>query len=163
MAPDHNPTTVDGTRQNSGVNQSRSSPAARPQLGAADRERLARRYPKPRIPRPLFIAIVAVIAALSLTWLVRTALYHAAPVVSAQVPGYTVVSDTKITVTVTVDRPDPSIPVACRVLAKAVDFQPVGELIVPFEATDDQIVNQTVTITTVRRATTAVVSECSPT
>ncbi len=145
------------------VNQPRSSPTARPQLSAADRERLARRYPKPRVPRPLLIAVVAVITALSLTWLVLTALYHAEPVVSAQVPGYTVVSDTKITVTITVDRPDPSIPVACRVSAKAVDFQPVGELIVPCQATDDEVVNQTVTITTVRRATTAVVNECSPT
>lgn len=144
------------------MNQPRSDPAARPRLSAADRERLARRYPKPRLPRPLLIAIVAVIAALSLTWVIRTALHHAEPVVSAQVPGYTVVSDTKITVTITVDRPDPSIPVACRVSAKAVDFQPVGELIVPFEATDDKVVNQTVTITTVRRATTAVVTECSP-
>ena len=110
----------------------------------------------------MVIVVVAVIAAVALTWLVWTALLHATPVVSGQVPGYTVVSDTKITVTVTVDRPDPSIPVACRVSAKAVDFQPVGELIVRFEATEEKVVNQTVTITTVRRATTAVVNECSP-
>ncbi|MFT4164411.1 MAG: DUF4307 domain-containing protein [Microlunatus sp.] len=145
------------------MNQPRSGPAARPALSAADRERLARRYPKPRIPRPLSVAIVATIAVAGLIWLVLTALQHAAPVVSGQVPGYTVVSDTKITVTVTIDRSDPSIPVACRVSAKAVDFQPVGELIVPFEATDEKVVNQTVTITTVRRATTAVVNDCSPT
>ena len=143
--------------------RSSPSPAARPQLSAADRERLARRYPKPRLPRPLVIIIVVAIAAVGLTWLVWTALLHATPVVSGQVPGYTVISDTKIKVTITVDRPDPSIPVACRVSAKAVDFQPVGEMIVPFEATEEKVVNQTVTITTVRRATTAVVNECSPT
>lgn len=107
--------------------------------------------------------MVAVLAAVSLTWLVRTALHHAEPVVSAQVPGFTVVSDAAIKVTVTVQRPDPSIAVNCRVSAQAADFQPVGELNVPFEATADKVVNQTVTIKTVRRATTAVVSECSPT
>ena len=151
------------TSQNREVNQLRNGPAPRPQLSAADRERLARRYPKPRLPRPLLIAIVAVIALLSLTWLIRTALHHAEPVVSAQVPGYTVLSNTKIKVTVTVDRPNPSIPVTCRVSARAVDFQPVGELNVPFGPTADKVVNQTVTIKTVRRATTAVVTDCTPT
>ena len=46
------------------------------------------------------------------------------------------------------------------------DDVPYGELTSfprSVQATDDEVVNQTVTITTVRRATTAVVNECSPT
>ena len=106
----------------------RSDSAARPELSAADRERLARRYPGPRLPRPVLIAIIAVVAAGSLSWLIWTALVHAEPVVSAKVAAYTVVSDSRIDATVIIDRPDPSIPVVCRVSAQAEDFQPVGEV-----------------------------------
>lgn len=140
----------------------RSDSAARPELNATDRERLARRYPAPRLPRALLIAVVAVVAAGSLSWLIWTALVHAEPVVSAKVAAYTVVSDSRIDATVIIDRPDPSIPVVCRVSAQAEDFQPVGEVNLPVEATAEGVVNTTISITTVRRATTAVIRECSP-
>jgi hypothetical protein len=140
----------------------RSDRTARPELTAADRERLARRYPGPRLPRPVLIGIVAVLAAGSLTWLIWTALVHSEPVVSADVASYTVVSDARIDATVIVDRPDPSIPVICRVSAQAEDFQPVGEVNLAVEATEEGVVNTTISITTVRRATTAVIRECSP-
>ena len=140
----------------------RSDSAARPEPSAADRERLARRYPGPRLPRPVLIAIIAVVAVGSLSWLIWTALVHAEPVVSAKVAAYTVVSDSRIDATVIVDRPDPSIPVVCRVSAQAEDFQPVGEVNLPVEATAEGVVNTSISITTVRRATTAVIRECSP-
>jgi hypothetical protein len=146
-----------------GMRPTSSDPAARPELSAADRDRLARRYPGPRLPRPVLVGIIAVIAAGSLTWLIWTALVHAEPVVSAEVAAYTVVSDSRIDATVIVDRPDPSIPVVCRVSAQAEDFQPVGEVNLAVPATADGVVNQTISITTVRRATTAVIRECSPT
>lgn len=138
------------------------SDATRPELTAADRERLARRYPAPRVPRPLLIGIVAVLATASLSWLVWTALVHAQPVVSANVAAYTVVSDRRIDATVTIDRTDPSVPVVCRVSAQAEDFQPVGELNLSVEATTERVVNVGISITTLRRATTAVIRECSP-
>lgn len=144
------------------MRSTRHGSAARPELSAADRDRLARRYPGPRIPRPALIGVVAVIAAISLSWLIWTALVHAQPVVSANVAAYTVVSDTRIDATVTVDRTDPSIPVVCRVSAQAEDFQPVGELNLAVEATTDRVVNVDISITTLRRATTAVIRECSP-
>ena len=140
----------------------RSDSAARPEPSAADRERLARRYPGPRLPRPVLIAIIAVVSVGSLSWLIWTALVHAEPVVSAKVAAYTVVSDSRIDATVIIDRPDPSIPVVCRVSAQAEDFQPVGEVNLPVEATAEGVVNTTISITTVRRATTAVIRECSP-
>ncbi|HEY5979615.1 MAG TPA: DUF4307 domain-containing protein [Microlunatus sp.] len=144
------------------MRSTRSDSAAHPGLPTADRERLARRYPGPRLPRPVVIAVVAVVAAVSLTWLIWTALLHAEPVVSAKVAAYTVVSDSRIDATVIIDRPDPSIPVVCRLSAQAEDFQPVGELNLAVEATAEGVVNTTVSITTLRRATTAVVRECSP-
>jgi hypothetical protein len=140
-----------------------TDPTSRPGLSAADRERLARRYPKPRVARPVLIGIVAVVAAGSLGWLIWAGLVHANPTVSARVPAFTVVSDTRIDVTVTVDRPDPSIPVVCRISAQATDFQPVGEVNLRVEASAARVVDVDVSITTLRRATTAVVRECSPT
>ena len=144
------------------MRETRSDRAARPEPSAADRERLARRYPGPRLPRPVLIGIIAVVAVGSLSWLIWTALVHAEPVVSAKVAAYTVVSDSRIDATVIIDRPDPSIPVVCRVSAQAEDFQPVGEVNLPVEATAEGVVNTTISITTVRRATTAVIRECSP-
>lgn len=139
-----------------------TDPSTRPELSAADRERLARRYPKPRVPRPVLIGTVGVIALGLLGWLIWAALVHANPVVSADVPSYVVVSDSRIDVVVAVDRPDPSVAVVCRISAQAADFQPVGEVNLPVEATADRVVNAKVSITTLRRATTAVVRECSP-
>ncbi|HEU5484413.1 MAG TPA: DUF4307 domain-containing protein [Microlunatus sp.] len=136
--------------------------SARPQLSAADAERLARRYPKPRLPRWLLVVLVAVLAAVSLGWLIWAATVHSNPAVSGNVPSYVVVSDTRIDVVVTVDRPDPSIPVVCRVSAQAADFQPVGEVNLAVEATAERVVDVDVSITTLRRATTATVRECSP-
>src|SRR5690349_22188176 len=58
------------------MRETRSDAAARPEPSAADRERLARRYPGPRLPRPVLIGIVAVVAVGSMTWLIWTALVH---------------------------------------------------------------------------------------
>lgn len=139
-----------------------TDPTTRPGLSAAERERLARRYPKPLLPRPLLVGVIAVVAAVALAWLIWAALAWSSPVVSGQVPAFTVVSDTRIDVTVTVDRPDPSVPVVCRISAQAADFQPVGEVNLPVEASEHRLVDVKVSITTLRRATTAVVRNCSP-
>jgi hypothetical protein len=124
--------------------------------------RLARRYPPPRVSRRVVVALVAVGTAIALAWLVWVALLHAEPVASAQVPYYKVTSDTSIDVTITVQRPDPSVPVTCRVLAQSTDFQPVAELQVEVPASTVELVDTTVTLTTLRRATSASVSGCSP-
>ena len=87
---------------------------------------------------------------------------HSQPVVAAEVTAYTVVSDTRIDVTVTVDRPNPSVPVVCRISAQAPDFQPVGEVNLAVPATSERVVDVDVSVTTLRPATTAVVRECSP-
>ena len=124
--------------------------------------RLARRYPPPRVPRPVLVALTALVAAVGLSWLIWVALLHAQPVASADVPYYNVTSDTSIDVTITVQRPDPSIPVTCRVLAQSTDFQPVAEKEVLIPASTIKLADQKVTLTTLRRATSASVSGCSP-
>lgn len=110
----------------------------------------------------MLVALTALVAAVGVTWLVWVALLHAQPVASADVPYYNVTSDTSIDVTITVQRPDPSIPVTCRVLAQSTDFQPVAELEVLIPASTVKLADQKVTLTTLRRATSASVSGCSP-
>ena len=65
--------------------------------------------------------------------------------------------------TVIVDRPDPSIPVVCRVSAQAEDFQPVGEVNLAGGSERGRGGRtRPISITTIRgAATTAVIRECS--
>jgi hypothetical protein len=130
---------------------------------AAAAERLALRYPPPRVSRRAKMVITGVATLVALTWLVWAALLHAEPAVSGQVASYEVVSDTSMTVVVTVQRSDPSRPATCRLLAQSTDFQPVAEQDVPVPASAVKVANLPVTLTTLRRATSATVRSCSST
>ena len=112
------------------------------------------------MPRPLLVGLISVGVVLGMTWLVWTALVHSRPAVAAQVQAFRIDSDTAVSVTITVERRDPSVPATCRVLAQAVDFQPVGEQQVTIAASADPLVDVLV-LTTLRRATTVVVKGCS--
>jgi hypothetical protein len=125
-------------------------------------ERLRRRYPRSRVPRPVAIALVAVLSGLALWWLVGTALHHARPVAAARVSAYAVQSDTRMAVTMTVDRLDPSVAVTCRLVAQAPDYQIVGERAVPVPSSTARLVDVNIEVVTLRRATTAVVEGCTP-
>ena len=70
-------------------------------------ERLRRRYPKPRMPRPLMVALIGVGVVLGLTWLVWTALLHSRPTVAAHVQAFDITSDSSVSVTLAVERRDP--------------------------------------------------------
>jgi hypothetical protein len=124
-------------------------------------ERLRRRYPRSRVPRPVVIALVAVLSGLALWWLVTTALHYARPVAAARVSAYAVRSDTRMAVTMTVDRLDPSIAVTCRLVAQAQDYQIVGERAVQVPSSTARLVNVNIELVTLRRATTAVVKGCT--
>jgi Domain of unknown function (DUF4307) len=124
-------------------------------------ERLRRRYPKPRLSRPLLVGLISVGVVLALTWLVWTALLHSRPVVAAEVVTFRIDSDASVSATISVERRDPSRPVTCRVLAQAADFQPVGEQLVAVAASSDHVVNANVNLTTLRRATAVVVRGCT--
>jgi uncharacterized protein DUF4307 len=124
-------------------------------------ERLRRRYPPPRVSRRSKVVLVALGTLLALTWLVWTALVHARPAVTAQVASFAIHSNTSMSVTVTVQRRDPSIPATCRLLAQSTDFQPVAERTVPVAASPYEVVDVPVTLTTLRRATSVTVRGCT--
>ena len=124
-------------------------------------ERLRRRYPKPRVPRPLMVGLISFGVVIGLTWLVWTALLHSRPIAAGHIQSFEITSDSSVLVTIAVERRDPSVPVTCRVLAQALDFQPVGERQVPVAAASDRIVEGTAAFTTLRRATAVVVKGCT--
>jgi hypothetical protein len=124
-------------------------------------ERLRRRYPPPRIPRGVLIALVSILAVALLSWVIWSATLQSRPAVSGNVTAYTVQSDARISVTLTVDRPDPSVAAVCRVVAQAVDFELVAEQQVPVPPDQARVVNITLELTTLRRATSASVRECT--
>jgi Domain of unknown function (DUF4307) len=126
-------------------------------------ERLRRRYPEPRIPRPLLMGVIGVGVVLALTWLVWTALLHSRPTAAAHIQTFQITSDSSASVTFSVERRDPSVPVTCRVLAQAIDFQPVGEQQVPVGASSAHVVEVTLVLTTLRRANAVVVKGCAVT
>jgi hypothetical protein len=124
-------------------------------------ERLRQRYPRRRLPRPLLVVIIGLVVAVAGGWLIWSALFHANPATSARVSLFTVRDDRTIDATLTVERRDPSVVVTCRVVARAADFQSVGEVRVSVPASAHTLVDLPVTITTLRRATTAEAKECS--
>ena len=85
---------------------------------------------------------------------------HATPPVSAQVSSFAIISDTSVTVTMTVQRSDPSVAATCRVIAQSTDFQPVAEREVAVEPSHVKLADITLVLTTLRRATSASVSGC---
>jgi hypothetical protein len=148
--------------QRGGRLESSAPKSARQNVDVTDAaERLRRRYPKPRVPRPLLVGLIGVGVVLALTWLIWTALRHSQPVAAARVQAFTISSDTSVSVTFTVQRRDPSIPVTCRVLAQASDFQPVGEQQVHVAASDHEVLDVNLVLTTLRRATTVVIKGCT--
>jgi len=99
--------------------------------------------------------------AIALGWLIWVALFHSQPAVAAQVSAFSVVSDTAIDVTLTVDRRDPAQPVTCRVLAQAADLSNVGEKYVAVGPATVPVVDVKLTLVTLRRATVATVQGCT--
>ena len=124
-----------------------------------DSERIARRYPGRRGRRwwiPLAIALAVILG----SWLLWSGWYGANPAVTGRIAAFDVVSDTRIDVTVTVQRTDPGRPARCELTAKAVTYDTVGQL--PFDVAPgtDELTTQVVSIRTFKRATTAELVSC---
>ena len=124
-------------------------------------ERLRLRYPHARVPRPVALVVIGLVAAVGLGWLIWAAYVYATPQVDAQVATYVVRGDRSVAATVTVQRRDPSIPATCRIIAQAVDFQTVGEVELKVPAGQNRQTNVDLDIVTLRRATTAVAKGCT--
>lgn len=119
------------------------------------------RYPQRRRRRPLVIVAVAVLAAVGVGWLIWAASVHSQPSVSGAVHVWHVRSDTEATFTLTVERPDPSVGVSCRVIAQATNFETVGEKTITLGPGRDRLTDVTDSLRTIRRATSVSVSGCT--
>lgn len=124
-------------------------------------ERLRLRYPRSRLPRPVLIVVVGVLAAAALAWLVWAGALNANPAVTGQVTSYQVQSDREVAFTLTVDRPDPSRAAVCRVVAQSADYQSVGAVDVEVPARAERVVDVHAAVKTLRRATNASYRSCS--
>jgi hypothetical protein len=105
---------------------------------------------------------VAVVLAVAMgAWLVWAGSYGATGTITARVDAFEVTSDTTISVTVTVDRPDPSRGAECLLYAQAVSYDRVGETRVEVPAGGAGLTTRTLELRTFKRATTAAVEACT--
>ncbi|HZX07658.1 DUF4307 domain-containing protein [Kribbella sp.] len=113
-----------------------------------------------RSRRPLVIGVLGVLVLAALVWLVWAAWVQSNPPVSSQLQGFTIVSPTKATATMKVDRTK-SVEASCRLQAKAADFSIVGEVTVTVPAGSARHQTLPVTLTTQRSATSVVLIGCT--
>jgi hypothetical protein len=121
--------------------------------------RLARRYPQPRTGW-WWIPVALVLAAAGVSWLVWAGTYGATGTVTARVDAFKVTSDTTIDVTVSIERPDPSVGAECLVFAQAVTYDRVGETRVRVDPGGTSLTVVRLELRTFKRATTAAVESC---
>ena len=102
------------------------------------------------------------VAAVGLGWLLWMALFHANPPVAGQVQSFRVTGDADVVVVLRVDRPDPAVRARCTVIAQSEDHRRVGELVVEVPPGSSRIVDLTLTVRTLARATSASLDGCAP-
>lgn len=122
-------------------------------------ERIRRRYPAPRVPHAVVVALIVLAAALAVGWSVWTGLSHSNPPISAQVTGFQT-RDDAVEVNLVVQRPDPSLAARCFVVAQATNYEQVGEVWVDVPPSAEQRQDVQLTVRTFRRATTAKLDHC---
>jgi hypothetical protein len=127
-----------------------------------DAERIRRRYPKRRAGRFALIVVSAVLALTGLAWVGWAAWDASHPAVAGQVAGFTVTSDTAVTVALIVERPDPSRAAVCDVYVQAESYERVGELSVKVPPSSAQQVRFDVVVKTFKRGTSASLGDCRP-
>lgn len=118
---------------------------------------LSSRYGSSQRPRWFWPAIAAVGITLGVAFAAWVG-FQKDPV-TGRLWGYDVVSDTQVTITLDVIRPDP-LAVECRVYAQAADHSIVGEKSVTLPASEDEKVRINVDIETERRAVNGVLRTC---
>ncbi|MFD7155802.1 DUF4307 domain-containing protein [Kribbella sp. NPDC059898] len=113
-----------------------------------------------RSRRLLLIGVLGVVVLAGLIWLVWVAWVQSNPPVRSELQGFTIVSPTSATATMTVDR-SKSVEASCRLQAKAADFSIVGEVTVTVPADSARHQTLPVTLTTQRSATSVVLVGCT--
>ena len=131
-----------------------------PVLTDADRERIAKRYPKQcRTP---WVILILVLAAVLVGWTVWAGLHHAEQPIRASLHGYQAISDTRVNVTINLHRPDPSVKGSCVLVATGADHVRVVETTVTFPASSSKDETIHTSVKTFSRAVTAELEKCGP-
>lgn len=129
-------------------------------MTSQDEARIAARYPQRSLADYLLggIAALAVLAAVGLV--IVTGVVRSNPPVAGMIRSFEVLSPTKVTAELVVQRRDPAAPVACTVYAQAPSYEKVAEQVVRVEPGDDTIVSVEVTLTTIKAATSVSLDRC---
>jgi uncharacterized protein DUF4307 len=118
---------------------------------------LSDRYGTGGRPRWWWPAIAAVGVLIGIAWAAWVG-FQPKPV-SAQLYGYEIVDDHKVTITLDVHRPDP-LAVRCTVFAQAEDHSIVGEKTITVPADDREDARVRISLETERRAVNGVLRTC---
>ena len=125
-----------------------------------DEARIAARYPR-RSPADYLIAGIAGLAVLgAIVLVIVTGVVRANPPVAAMVRGFDVISPTKVTAELVIQRKDPATPVECESYAQATSYEKVAEQRVDIPAGTDTLTDVLVTLTTVKEATSVSIELC---
>lgn len=131
-------------------------------IGPRDRERIARRYPRPRY-RAAWIPLACLAGALLVVWTVWAGVHNSAEPMGVQLFGYDVVSDSRVDVTIDVHRSDPSVHGSCTLYAQSEDSQRVGETPLRIAPGRSEDVRIHASVKTFAKAVTAQIEDCQVT
>ena len=142
---------MQGTRHNGRV----SKP-----LSDEDRARIVARYPARR-PIDVLVTVMALAALIgAIAIVVLAGIERANPPVDAMVRQFDVTSPQEIAVTLVVQRSDPSLAATCSLFAQAVNYEHVGELDVDIPPDTETLTKVSLTMKTVKKATSVSVERC---
>ena len=125
-----------------------------------DADRIARRYPRSRTPRWLWVVFAAACAVIGGAWLLWSATYGANPAISAKIVSFEVTSDQTVDVMVTTQRPDPSRPAVCTVIVQAESYDTVGQYPIELGPGTEVLEDHPITVRTFKRGTSASIRSC---
>lgn len=126
-----------------------------------DADRIARRYPRSRTPRWLWVVFAAACAVIGGAWLLWSATYGANPAISAKIVTFSVTSDQTLDVRVTTQRPDPTRPAVCTLTAQAVTYDTVGQYVLDLPPGSQELEHHDITIRTFKRPTSVKIETCT--
>lgn len=121
--------------------------------------RLAARYPRPLLKRPVGVLALLLVVLLGGSWVGWAGWNHAHPAVVGRVDRYDLADD-HVTVHLTVQRRDSSVAAVCHVIAQAQNFERVGELDLPVGPGGPEITVLSVDVRTFRAPVAASIEHC---
>ena len=125
-----------------------------------DEARIAARYPKASLADYLLGGMALLAVAGVIVLVVITGLQRSNPDVVAMVRGFDVISPTKVTAELVIQRKDPATPVECEIYAQATSYEKVAEQRVDIPAGTETLTDVLVTLTTVKEATSVSIEQC---